>query len=232
MTAAPRQALTSTRSSRSLAVALGLGALVIGGPQPGRITLDERELAAIVEGEVDHVTPDELADWIVAGRQDYRLIDLRPEAEYAAYHIPPAERLSIAALADSDLARNEKIVLYSAEGIHSAQAWFLLKAKKYPAVYILLGGLKQWNEQVIFPGRPAEARLPRSGSPSRRPPSAPATSAAARARPPRALAAHRRRAGGSSAVPPVPEVVPPPRPPARRPARRRRKAADRRGVRR
>ena len=44
-----------------LAVALGLGALVLGGPRPGKIVLDERELAAIVEGEVDHVTPDELA---------------------------------------------------------------------------------------------------------------------------------------------------------------------------
>ena len=34
--------------------------------------------------------------------------------------------LAAAAQADADLARNEKIVLYSAEGIHSAQAWFLL----------------------------------------------------------------------------------------------------------
>ena len=136
-------------------MALGLGALVLGGPQPGKIVLDERELAAIVEGELDHVTPDELADWIVAGRQDFRLIDLRTAAEYAEYHIPQAENLAITALVDSDLARNEKIVLYSAEGIHSAQAWFLLKAKKFPAVYILLGGLKQWTEQVVFPESPA-----------------------------------------------------------------------------
>ena len=143
-----------------LAVALGLGALVLGGPRAGKIVLDERELAAIVEGEVDHVTPDELADWIVAGRQDFRLIDLRTEAEYAEYHIPQAERLAITALADADLARNEKIVLYSAEGIHSAQAWFLLKAKKFQAVYILLGGLKQWTEQVVFPESPAESASP------------------------------------------------------------------------
>ena len=127
-------------------------------PQPGKIVLDERELAAIVEGELDHVTPDELADWIVAGRQDFRLIDLRTAAEYAEYHIPQAENVAITALADSDLARNEKIVLYSAEGIHSAQAWFLLRAKKFPAVYILLGGLKQWTEQVVFPESPGGER--------------------------------------------------------------------------
>jgi rhodanese-related sulfurtransferase len=144
-----------------VAVALGVGAFAIGDPvAKGRVTLDERELAAIVEGEVDHVTPDELADWIVEGRQDYRLIDLRAEADYAAYHIPSAQRLAITELPDAELPRNEKLVLYSAEGIHSAQAWFLLKARKYPAVYILLGGLKQWNEEVIYPVDPGAAAHP------------------------------------------------------------------------
>ena len=152
--------LTGNQRLALLAVVLGLGALVIGTPRSGKIVLDERELAAIVEGELDHVTPDELADWIVAGRQDFRLIDLRTAAEYAEYRIPQAENLAITALADADLARNEKIVLYSAEGIHSAQAWFLLKAKKFPAVYILLGGLKQWTEQVVFPESPAESAGP------------------------------------------------------------------------
>ena len=144
-----------------VAALLGLGALLIGNPlAQGMVTLDQRELAAIVEGEVDHVTPDELADWIVEGRQDYRLIDLRPAADYAAYRIPSAERLSITELADADLPRNEKVLLYSAEGIHSAQAWFLLKAKKYPAAYILLGGLEQWHEQVLYPLDPGAAATP------------------------------------------------------------------------
>ena len=152
--------LSGNQKLALLAVVLGLGALALGSPRSGKVTIDERELAAIVEGEVDHVSPDELADWIVAGRQDFRLIDLRSAAEFAEYHIPQAENLAITALADADLARNEKIVLYSAEGIHSAQAWFLLKAKRFPAVYILLGGLKQWNEQVVFPETPAENAPP------------------------------------------------------------------------
>ena len=160
MSLLPLDRLSRNQKLALFAVALGLGALVIGTPRSGKVTIDERELAAMVEGEVDHVTPDELADWIVAGRQDFRLIDLRTPAEFAEYHIPQAENRSITALADADLARNEKIVLYSAEGIHSAQAWFLLKAKKFPAVYILLGGLKQWTEQVVFPETPAEGATP------------------------------------------------------------------------
>ena len=149
--------LTGNQRLALLAVVLGLGALAIGTPRGGKIVLDERELAAIVEGELDHVTPDELADWIVAGRQDFRLIDLRTAAEYAEYHIPQAENVAITALADSDLARNEKIVLYSAEGIHSAQAWLLLRAQGYEGVYTVLGGLEGWKDEVLFPVLPADA---------------------------------------------------------------------------
>ena len=181
------------------AVALGLGALLIGDPgDGGRVTLDARELAALVEGEVDHVTPDELADWIVAGRQDFRLVDLRAEADYAAYHVPGAERIPITGLEDAELARNEKIVLYSQEGIHSAQAWFLLKARRYPAVYILLGGLAQWQEQVLYPVRPEAG----AGAEER----AAFERAAARA----ASFGGAARAAAAGLAPAVPALVPPP----------------------
>lgn len=201
--------LSGNQKLALVAVALGVGALVLGSPRSGKVTIDERELAAIVEGEVDHVTPDELADWIVAGRQDFRLIDLRTAAEYAEYHIPQAENLAITALADADLARNEKIVLYSAEGIHSAQAWFLLRAKKFPAVYILLGGLKQWNEQVVFPEAPAENAPPADRIAF--------AGAAERARffggAPRAASAAAAPAGAPAvAAAALPRVVPPPVP--------------------
>lgn len=139
-----------------LAVALGLGALAVGDVEArGKVTLDTRELARIVEREVDHVTPEELADWMIAGRADYRLVDLRAEEDFAAYHLPGAERLAIAGLEQAGLGRDERIVFYSAEGIHSAQAWMLLKAHRYPAVYILLGGLAGWQEHVLYPFEPA-----------------------------------------------------------------------------
>jgi len=140
-----------------VAIVLGAGALAIGSfDSGGKVTIDTRELAAIVQGEVDHVTPEELADWLVEGRQDFRLIDLRDDAEFADYHIPGAERVAIPDLEAAGLPRNEKIVLYSEEGIHSAQAWMLLKARKYPGVYILLGGLAGWKDHVLFPVQPAE----------------------------------------------------------------------------
>ena len=134
----------------------GLIAAFAGNPYKGtRVTIDATDLAGIVQREVDHVTPADLADWIVKGKSDYRLIDLRSKAEYDQYHIPGAECVPLAALPDSGLERNEKIILYSEGGIHSAQAWFLLEAMGYKSVYMLLGGLDDWKDLILFPAMPA-----------------------------------------------------------------------------
>ena len=134
---------------------LGLGALINGNPsRTSGVTIDPQELARIVQTETDHVSVEELADWIIQGRADFRLIDLRSEAEFTQYHIPGAENASITALSEHGLLRNEKIILYSEGGIHSAQAWFLLKAREYRGVYLLRGGLDEWKEKVLFPAIP------------------------------------------------------------------------------
>lgn len=148
-----------TRNRILATVALFLGVLALAGnPERGStVTLDTRELATVVGTTADHVTTGELADWIVRGAADYRLIDLRSDAEYATYHIPTAEAVPIERLLDHGLDRNEKIVLYSDGGIHAAQAWFLLKAQKYPGAYLLLGGLEAWKEEILYPVAPADA---------------------------------------------------------------------------
>jgi hypothetical protein len=149
--------------NRILGVVLGLlgfVALLIGTPSRGsQVTLDTTELARIVEREVDHVSVEDLAGWIIAGREDFRLLDLRSPQEFSTYHIPRAENVPVASLADHPLLRNETIVLYSEGGIHSAQAWLLLKAREYRGVYMLRGGLDEWKDRILFP-RPATNPTP------------------------------------------------------------------------
>jgi hypothetical protein len=148
---------TLTLNQKLAAVALALGAVALFA-QPHRgpfVKLDARELALVVEREVDHVTAPELAAWIIEGRADYRLIDLRNEKDYAAYHIPTAACVPLSGLPDYPLLRNEKIVLYSEGGIHSAQAWMLLRAQGFDAVYMVRGGLDAWKDEVLFPSLPA-----------------------------------------------------------------------------
>ena len=148
----------SLKSKLALAAFL-LGAVaVFGDPYGGgTVTIRPQELATLVTREVDHVTVDQLAGWIVQGRADYRLLDLRSPVEFATYHIPGAENVPLADLPGQDVARNEKIVLYSDGGIHAAQGWFLLAAKGHPAAYILLGGLDEWKDRILYPVLPADA---------------------------------------------------------------------------
>ena len=130
----------------------GFLAVFAGSPYKGFTSkIDSQELAAVVEREVDHVSPEELAGWIITGKADYRLVDLRKEADFSEYHIPTAENISLPSISGGQLNRGEKIVLYSDGGIHSAQAWFLLKANGYKGVYILRGGFEEWKDQILFP---------------------------------------------------------------------------------
>jgi rhodanese-related sulfurtransferase len=143
----------------TLAVALGLLAAFSPRENPRTTQVDLGELAALVQQTDDHVSARDLADWILQGDAGYRLIDLRTEAEYAAYHIPGAECIPLttlmdAAVGESSLLRNERIVLYSEGGIHAAQAWLLLQAAGYRSVYSLLGGLEAWQDEVLYPEEP------------------------------------------------------------------------------
>ena len=102
----------------------------------------------------DQVSVTTLADWIIQAKADFRVVDLRPEAAYAEYHIPPAENIPVAGLAQSSLRHNEKVILYAEDGARAAQAWMLLRAKGFKGVYILRGGLEAWKDSVLFPRVP------------------------------------------------------------------------------
>ncbi len=149
--------LSIERKLALLAVLLGAGALFANPYRGPGVRLDTKELAQVVQAEVDHVSVDELAGWIVTGRADYRLIDLRAPKSFAEYHIPTAENVELADLGPGRVARHEKLVLYSDGGIHAAQAWMLLRAQGYESVYTLRGGLEEWQDEVLFPTLSAEA---------------------------------------------------------------------------
>lgn len=138
-------------------LAVALGALAIfADVAPGRtVKVNARELLTGVARAEDHVTPQELAAWIIEGRADYRLVDIRDEKAFAEYHIPGAENVPLPTVLDGSLSRADKIVLYGDGGIHAAQAFMVLKGRGFPQVYTLLEGLDAWKDEVLFPVLPA-----------------------------------------------------------------------------
>lgn len=157
-------------NQRLALVAFVLGLVALGArPAPGPVAaIDPRELAIAVQRGADQVRPSELAGWIIEGRGDYRLLDLRNAEDYGTYHVPGAESVPLATLPGADISRTEKVVLYSQDGLRASQAWFLLRAQGVRAAYILAGGLDAWKREVLYPqlrepttadAREANARL-------------------------------------------------------------------------
>lgn len=134
-----------------LAGLLGLLALVAGSPfRNQKVTIDLKELARAIESENDHISTDQLAEWIML-KSSMRVIDLRDSDSFASYHVPTAEYLSMEELVEENAPKDGMLVLYSKGGIHAAQAWMLLKAKGHSNVYTLKGGLTAWKEDILFP---------------------------------------------------------------------------------
>jgi rhodanese-related sulfurtransferase len=137
-------------------LALALGAIAVAADvAPGHtVKLNAKDLLTNVHRQEDHVTPSELASWIIEGRADYRLVDVRDERAFAEYHIPTAENVPLPAVLDGTLGRTDKIVLYGDGGIHAAQAWMVLKGRGFTRAYTLLEGLDAWKDEVLFPVMP------------------------------------------------------------------------------
>jgi len=146
-----------------VAIILGFIAIFAGSPYDRSTTrVNVKDLTNISLKDDHSINADELAEWIIKGKYDYRLIDLRNPEIYSQYNIPGSENIPVREMFNSDLMRNEKIVLYSDEETVAAQGWFLLKADNFQGVYILEGGMSSWKDQILYP------KLPTNPSPAQK----------------------------------------------------------------
>jgi rhodanese-related sulfurtransferase len=144
--------LSTPKKLALIALLLGIIAVFVGSPYMGsKVRVNTKDLALSTVNNSDKIQPLELADWIIKGKADYTLVDLRTEDQYSEYFIPTAINNPLVQLDESDLLRNQNIIFYSDDEVNAAQAWFILKSKNYKGVYILDGGLKKWQEEVLFP---------------------------------------------------------------------------------
>jgi uncharacterized protein len=201
----PTRRLTPVRRFALALAGLGVVAVFAGSPyRPATARVDTRELALEAGGASVRVSPAQLADWLIAGRNDFLLVDVRAAKAFAVYHLPGAVNVPLATLTAAVAAPNDRLVVCSDNDLRAAQAWFLLRSLGFRAVYLLSGGLEAWKDQVLFPAAPA------AGAPV-----AEQVDFARRA----AIAAHfggaprvTGTAAASSAAPELPKLAPPPPP--------------------
>jgi rhodanese-related sulfurtransferase len=156
--------MTARRILAGTAALLALLAAAVGTSRGGdspSSRLDVPALAHDIETEADHVTAMELAGWIRHRKPGLRVLDVRSDSEFTAYHIPSAERVPLTELTRLAPRDGETLVLYSEGGAHAAQGWVLLRALGHEKVYFLRGGLLDWMDDVMSPAIPSASSATR-----------------------------------------------------------------------
>jgi len=135
-----------------IAILLGLIALVAGNPfDSNEVKVNIKDIALSTVKNSDKIKPETLAEWLIEGKSDFVLIDLRNPEEFEKYTLPEAENIPLVTLPEAELYRNQKLILFADDNLRAAQGWYILKSKGFKNVYILDGGLEGWKNNVLFP---------------------------------------------------------------------------------
>jgi len=112
------------------------------------------QVAQVLVRQDDRVLVEDLARWLIEGRKDYVLIDVRPAAVYDKSHIAGAQNRVVTKLIIPEqlktLPTDRKIVIYSQGSELAGQAVVLLRLAGYDAS-LLLGGYNYWAQHVLNP---------------------------------------------------------------------------------
>ncbi|MFO7536315.1 MAG: DUF6691 family protein [Kiritimatiellia bacterium] len=155
------------RNSRLALVMLvaALGTFLLDGPAPlpsagaeeapasrGVVVPEAGLLGEVADGR-DHLDPEALAEGLMAGSNEFQVIDLRSPEEFAAFHIREAQNMPLEQLAGSvdRVSRSKRVVLYSNGTTHAAQAWLMLKGAGFDNVLVLTDGILGFWRDCLTP---------------------------------------------------------------------------------
>lgn len=152
--------MTRTFHHGSKLIPLLMGAVVLSGcggrdTQPPVDLVDEFSyIARDLIHNKDQVSADDLADWIIQGRKDFLLVDVRSQDDFNNGHIDTAENMPLTYLVErrtlEQLPRDRLLVLYSNGTDHAGQAAVMLRLAGLKA-YALGGGYNFWQQRILNP---------------------------------------------------------------------------------
>ena len=118
------------------------------------------EVAQAAARQDDRVSAEDLAGWLIEGRSDFKLIDVRTPTDFDKGNIAEAENIPLAQLVSADaiqeLPTDRKIVVYSNGSENAAKAVVMLRLVGLDA-HLLTGGYNAWHARILNPDISAEA---------------------------------------------------------------------------
>jgi rhodanese-related sulfurtransferase len=146
---------------KTMKMLLGLALAIIagcGGKQAGVTGKALVDVAQAAARGSDTVAVEDLAQWLVEGRQDFMLVDVRPPGDFERGSIGEARNLSIAELVTVDvlatLPEDRKVIVFSNSSENGAKGSVLLRLAGIDA-HVLSGGYNAWHTRILSPDIPA-----------------------------------------------------------------------------
>lgn len=147
------------RTLKATLLSLSVASVSACGPSTDS-TISMSAIAQAAARQDDRASVDELATWLIEGRDDFRLIDVRTPGDFESGSIGDAENIPIAEIvSDKTLARlptNRMLLVYSNGSENAAKATVMLRLSGFDA-HLLTGGYNAWQEKILNPDISAEA---------------------------------------------------------------------------
>ena len=143
-----------------IALVLACIMLFLPSQNSSKYSFDPEAIAKSIDAQEDQIDPRTLSEWIIEGRRDFQVIDIRSEKEFEESSIKGAENIPLQELLRKDtiegLSEDKLVVIYSNGNSHAGQAWLVLNTAGIDA-YVLEGGLNYWNSFIMNPKAPSGA---------------------------------------------------------------------------
>lgn len=120
---------------------------------------DKREMSLVDIAQAaarqdDRASVEDLAGWLVEGREDFKVIDVRMPEDFESGSIGDAENIPIAQLVTPDvlsrLPIDRMVIVYSNGSENAAKAAVLLRLSGIDA-HLLTGGYNAWQSRILNP---------------------------------------------------------------------------------
>jgi rhodanese-related sulfurtransferase len=142
-----------------VALVLAIVILFLPAQDSKKYRFDPQGIAKSIEESEDHIDPATVSQWIIEGRRDFMLIDIRGSEAFEQGHIKGAENIPLSQLLQKDtldeLPEDKLMVIYSNGSSHAAQAWLVMKTAGFDS-YMLEGGFNYWNKVIMNPKAPGD----------------------------------------------------------------------------
>jgi len=140
-------------------LSLSVASIAACGPS-AKPSVSLTDVAQAAARQDDRVSAHELATWLIEGRGDFKLVDVRMPADFEKGSIDKAENIPLAELVTdaviSALPTDRKIIVYSNGSENAAKATVMLRLSGINAL-LLTGGYNAWQEKILNPDISAAA---------------------------------------------------------------------------